>query len=245
MHRFFVPPESIDGDAVTLSGAVARQLARVLRSRPGDRIAVLDDSGSEYLVALTSVRPESAHGTVEERRSSISAEPSVRIALYQAMLKADRFELVLQKATELGVSAFVPMLCARSVPTGRVGGRGERWRRIITEAAEQSGRGRLPTLSEPVELVKAFDDLKGLALIPWEREAETGLKTALSRIAPDSRGGENSIDVFIGPEGGFTSEEVGCARARGVVSVSLGRRILRAETAAVSAILYKLGELGG
>ena len=246
MHRFFVPPEWISDGSVTLSGQVAHQVTRVLRSRPGDRIVVLDGSGWEHLVTLEDVGPKRVRGSVTETLPS-EGEPRTRIALYQAMLKADRFELVLQKGTELGVASFVPVTCARSVPQRCGEARGDRWRRIIAEAAEQSGRGKVPSLEEPVSFFDACDGVAGLGLMPWEQEHGTGLKAALAHWK--GRGSDAlSVSVFIGPEGGVTDEEAGYARDRGIVPVSLGRRILRAETAgivAVSAILYELGDLGG
>ncbi len=250
MHRFFVPPEWIEDGAVVLSGGVSRQLSHVLRARPGERITVLDDSGFEYLVALTEVASDRTRGEVVKRSRSI-AEPSVRVTLFQGMLKADRFELVLQKGTELGASAFVPTVCARSVARpgdgSRRSSRLKRWQRIVVEAAEQSGRGRRPELREPVPFGEACNDVHGSALIPWEGETRAGLKAALGRLRADG-GALTSLGIFIGPEGGFTEQEVDQAKAAGVVSVSLGRRILRAETAGVSvlaAVMYELGELGG
>ena len=248
VHRFFVSPECINGDAVTLPGAVSRQLARVLRSRPGDRIVVLDGSGWEHAVTLKSVSAGVVRGIVTER-SAGRAEPSTRIVLYQAVLKADRFEFVLQKCTELGVTKFVPFCCARSVP--RMGasweGRYARWRRITTKAAEQSHRARVPALEEPVEFSSACDRVEGPAIIPWEEEGATGLKAALAEWKASGPYGAE-ISVFIGPEGGFTPEEIDLARVKGIAPVSLGNRILRAETAAivtVGAVLYELDELGG
>ena len=118
MHRFFVPPEWINDESVTLSGDVARQLARVLRSRPGDQIVVLDDSGWEYGVILASVTPDQVSGVVTDKTAS-QGEPNIKITLYQGVLKADKFELVVQKGTELGISVFVPVFCDRSVPVER------------------------------------------------------------------------------------------------------------------------------
>ena len=250
MHRFFVPPACIDSQSVTLDGDVAHQLASVLRARAGERVVVLDGSGWEYLVALERITPRYVRGRVVERVVSIG-EPRVRITLYQAVLKAGRFETVLQKGTELGVFEFVPVFCARSVPKERGSEWGarryERWRRIISEAAEQAHRGRIPALRPPVDFHGACEKIEGLALIPWEQESGTGLKAALERW---KQGGPSvsAVSVFTGPEGGFTSEEIEYARARGIVPVSLGKRILRAETAAIaviSAVLYELGELGG
>lgn len=250
MHRFFVSPDCIKGNGVTLSGDAARQLARVLRARPGDQIIVLDSSGWEYRVTLTRVDAALAAGTVTGREAS-QGEPRVRVTLYQGVLKADKLELVLQKCTELGVAAFVPVFCARSVPRDREGqwaaSRYPRWRKIIAEAAEQSRRGLLPSLEAPLDFKDACHAFRGLGLVPWEEEHATGLRAALARWRKGNAD-DGAISVFIGPEGGFTREEVDCARARGIVPVSLGRRILRAETAgiaAVAAIMYELGELGG
>ena len=249
MHRFFVPPDRINDGKVALPEDVSRQLHRVLRARRGDRILVLDDSGWEYSVALDSVGPDEAHGTVVDRTVS-GGEPRIAITLYQSVLKSDRFELVLQKGTELGVSAFVPTLCERSVAGGRErlasANRATRWRRIVKEAAEQSRRGRIPRLDNPVEFAEACDGVEGPAIIPWELQEGPGLKSVVAGWE-----GQNPLTaagVFIGPEGGFTEREVAYARARGIAPVSLGDRILRAETAGiavVAAILYELGELGG
>ena len=164
MHRFFISPDSISGDAVTLSGPGARQLDRVLRSRPGDQIVVLDNSGWEYVVTLEKVSPDEVLGAMVDRQAS-RGEPRTRLTLYQGVLKADRFEFVLQKGTELGVSTFVPMICAWSVPRMRekslAANRYARWHRIITEAAEQSHRGRIPMLEQTVDFFSACDNVDG------------------------------------------------------------------------------------
>ena len=250
VHRFFIAPDCLGGDSVTLKGQVSRQLARVLRSRPGDRIVVLDNSGWEYMVTLTEVRPDQARGRVVERSASAS-EPAAHITMYQGVLKTSRFELVLEKGTELGVTTFVPVFCERSVPKRRDPERAaircDRWRRIITEAAEQSGRGRVPVLEEPVEFSQACDYARHPAIIPWEDEVATGLKAALGQFTAKGWDG-TSLSVIVGPEGGFTRDEIGYARDRGLMPVSLGDRILRAETAGIAvaaAVFYELGCFGG
>ena len=200
-------------------------------------------------MTLDSVGPKRAEGTVVDK-SRGEGEPVVWLTLYQAMLKAEKFEMVLQKGTELGVSVFVPYYCDRSVRKPGTEKSGEarlkRWRKIITEAAEQSGRSRLPVLSEPVSFSDACNRVEGFALIPWEEEVQTGLKQALAQRA-DSQQQLDTVSVFIGPEGGFTPDEVSLAREQGILPVTLGKRILRAETAgiaAVTAIMYEFGELG-
>ncbi len=249
MHSFFVDPSSIAGQRVTLPGAVAHQVARVLRLAPGALIKVLDGDGWEYTVQLDRVGATLVTGEVKAKRYS-EGEPLIAVTLYQAVLKSDRFEFVLQKGTELGVSRFVPVLCERSVPQGNREGwaekRGQRWRKIIREAAEQSGRGQAPQLDPAMNFKDACENVDGVGLIPWEEERETSLKEALQASSPlvDS---STSLSVFIGPEGGFTNEEIDYATSNGIVPVTLGNRVLRAETAAVTtvaAVMYQFGELG-
>jgi 16S rRNA (uracil1498-N3)-methyltransferase len=161
------------------------------------------------------------------------------------LLKAQKFEWVLQKGTELGIAGFVPVLSSRSI-IGSVqdvrDAKLERWQRIIAEAAEQSGRAVLPSLAGPMAFKPACQAAaqQGLALIPWEEERVYRLRQALD-ASP------KHISLLIGPEGGFAAEEVATAREAGVVPVTLGPRILRAETAglaAATAILYALGDFG-
>ena len=250
MHHFFIPPDWIDGDDVILKDQVAHQLVHVLRSHPGDRIVVLDDSGWELQVKLDVVTPKQVRGTITDSAAS-ARETSTRVTLYQGVLKSDKFEFVLQKGTELGIAAFVPMACARSVSRPNVGreagSRLTRWRRIITEAAEQSRRGRIPALEGPVDFFSVCEKIEGRAIIPWEQEGTNGLKSTLQRWRSDGSYSP-SVDILVGPEGGFTEEEVEYARNRSIVPVSLGERILRAETAGIvtaAAVLYEYGELGG
>lgn len=251
MHRFFVPPTAIQGDRVTLTGPVVHQLAHVLRLRPGERIIVLDDSGWEYTVELERLGRERAQGRLVGRAEA-QTEPCARITLYQAVLKRERFEWVLEKGTELGIIGFVPIFCARSVVRDpeAVGKKLPRWRAIIREAAEQSGRGRLPRLETPLSFAAACQQAQaagGLSLLAWEGESTTSLKAALrAEPAANIQHPTSNFQLFIGPEGGFTPEEVRLAEAHGIVPITLGRRILRAETAglvAAVAILYERNDL--
>jgi len=245
MHRFFVPPEWLSAEHAHLDGSVARQVSRVLRLSPGDQVTLLDGSGKEYLVRLRAFSGASVEGDVESVGEG-RAEPHVHITLYQGLLKGEKLEWVLQKGVELGVSTFVPVICRRSVPLERRdwGPRTARWRRILTEAAEQCGRSRLPELRPPAAFRAACDEAStasGLAIIAWEREETVGLSWALSGT-PSQR-----VGLIVGPEGGFEEDEVAYARGLGITPVGLGRRILRAETAGlavVAAIQYHLGEMG-
>ena len=247
MHRFFVPPESIDGDRAVVTGPAARQLATVLRASPGDRIALLDDTGAEYFVTLSRVGPKEAAGAVTGRAYDAGQSPPITV--YQALLKADRFEQVLQKCTELGASRFAPVVAERCVP--RVdrewaAKRFPRWRRIVTEAAEQSGRRRVPALEAVAGLREACDAAEGVRLMPWECERATGIRPTLRAAGDEAlRGG---VSLFVGPEGGLTADEVAYAASQGIQPVSLGPRVLRSETAAMAAVAaaqYEMGEMGG
>lgn len=245
MHRFFVPPSCIQGDHVTLPADASRQLARVLRARPGDKIIVLDDSGYEYAVTLEAVSSRSASGVVTDRHPG-NGEPRLWITLYQGLMKADRFEYVLQKGTELGISRFVPMVSERTVARNVMSAsRRERWGRIIREAAEQAGRCRLPALDDVVTFAEACDTIAKPAIIGWELERDSGIRDVLMRQKPEIEAAQ-SLSIVIGSEGGLTEDEVGYALGRGIAKVSMGRRILRAETAgivAAAAVLYEMDEL--
>ena len=274
MHRFFIPSEWIDQDRVVIKGRQVHQLRDVLRLMGGDRIAVLDNTGLEYEVELERVDRGHASGVV--RGVSSVAEPRTGVTVYQALLKGSKFEFIIQKCTELGVAGFVPMLCERCAVqeiNGVSGSKLERWRRIIVEAAEQSGRGKLPVLEPVAPFEQACQSAVGLSLLPWEEEKTLGLRAALqgeinrqvSRGAALQRKGAPtegirangidllpeqedslSVNLFIGPEGGFTHSEVELARGCGIVPVTLGSRVLRAETAglvAASAVFYECGDL--
>ncbi|MGB9880830.1 MAG: 16S rRNA (uracil(1498)-N(3))-methyltransferase [Anaerolineae bacterium] len=259
MHRFFVPPNWIKGDTVTISGSVVHQIRDVLRLKPGDNITVLDDSGWEYQVRLATVEQAKVTGQIEQKVLA-RTEPRTKITLYQSLLKGDKFEWILQKGTELGVVEFVPVVSDRCV-IGSVDdvskAKFERWQKITLEAAEQSRRARLPRLHVPLLFPQACERARraDLAVLPWEEEKARTLRAMLttSDSPPIKVPGKNlvirkpfSISIIVGPEGGFTSREVDQARRYGIAPVTLGPRILRAETAALAAIaiiLYQLEDM--
>ena len=246
MHRFFVPSGWTYDDRVEIHGEVAHRIGRVLRLAPGAEIVLFDGSGMEWTVRLHSVARDHTAGRVLSSEKG-RGEPTVRLTLYQGVMKGNKFDWTLQKGTELGVSCFVPMQCQRSVPQPRSEsqpGRVARWGKIIVEAAEQSGRAVIPEVADPVtfqEVCDALERAPGLVVLPWEGESAKSLSTAVSE-APDSK----DVALIVGPEGGLDPEEVDYALGRGLAPVSLGRRILRAETAgiaAISALMYALGEM--
>ena len=245
-HRFAIRPEAVRGGQVRFPAAVARQMRRVLRLSPGDLVAAFDGRGVEYTVALISLRDEGALGTVEAEAAGAS-EPRLKLTLFQALLPREKFELVLQKGTEVGVAAFVPLETERSlVKAAAVDGRRlERWRRIVDEAVEQSGRTALPELAEPRPLAGALAALGGEpALLAWERETSLSVRQALVSLERRLRDGR--LTLFVGPEGGFSAAEAMAARAAGATTISLGPRILRSETAGpilAALALYQAGDL--
>lgn len=237
MHRFFVAPDRLTETAVTFPAALAHQVRTVLRLPPGDEVVVLDNTGQEYTVTLVDVTREQVTGQITGKRPS-PGEPAVQLTLYAALLKRDNFEWVLQKGTEIGITRFIPLLTRRTVVTAVSPAKQERWQRILIEAAEQSRRGRVPTLAPPLPLTTALSTLTtDLALIPWEEMTGYDLRAALSGQHP------RSVALFIGPEGGFDPAEVAQATAQGVIPVTLGPRILRAETAVLVASALIIHEL--
>lgn len=243
-YRFFVSPDQIQGRRLILKGNQARQISSVLRMRETDQIITLDNRGWQYEVRLDKVTSNLVAGEILSREKA-AGEPRTALTLYQALLKKDNFEWVLQKGTELGVVRFVPLITQRCVVRQEAikPAKLQRWQRIISEAAEQSGRGRLPSLAPPVMLSEALEKMNPFdkGIIPWEEEKERSL---LEALAPDLRERPLRIALFIGPEGGFDEEEIANAQAYGVQPVTLGPRILRAETAAVAAATLALSVMG-
>jgi 16S rRNA (uracil1498-N3)-methyltransferase len=237
MHRFFVdtPLAEQVGRTLALPAAIAHQVGRVLRLRAGATIVLLDGSGMAYPVDLIN----SNSGRVGAG-APVESEPGVAITLYVAPLKGDHFAYTLQKATEIGAAAFVPIITARTVAGEASGTKLERWRRIAREAAEQSGRGTVPLVHAPQPFAAACTAAaSGPALIPWEGERDRPLGAAVRALGPVV-----TLGLFIGPEGGFTEAEIATATAAGIAPVTLGRRILRAETAAAVATALALAALG-
>jgi 16S rRNA (uracil1498-N3)-methyltransferase len=250
-----VPPELLPGSRtgsatqVHLPEDVSHQVRTVLRLRGGARILVLDGLGWEYVVELVDLHGDRAAGRILERRQAMG-EPRLFLTLYAALLKSQRLEWVLQKGTELGVSAFVPTVTERTVlrDVGRVRKKYARWERILREAAEQCRRGRVPHLSEPLSFgdacrVAAADH--GRAFLPCVQEGGIGLAEAVRAGPPWPE--RPRLALLIGPEGGFHEDEVRLALQSGIHAVSLGPRTLRAETAALAAatiVMSEFGELG-
>jgi len=240
MRRFFVPEGTLHGSDVTLSGDLAHRLARVLRMKRGDSVILSEGGDVEYEVELTSVSTSTISGVVLNQRES-PAEPTVELVLYQGLIRPNRFDFVLEKGTEVGVSRFVPIVSERSqIPDQAASdNRMDRWRRLIVEAAEQSGRGRPPELTAPLSLDQALRTATGLRLLPWEGERLQPLGAYIQTLDNHPA----IVSLFIGPEGGFDRSEVDLARSEGCTVVTLGPRILRSETAGIVASALVLDAL--
>lgn len=238
LRRFFVPEGTLGGDEVRLGGDLARRLARVLRLRRGDRIVLTEGGAREFEVELTEVSARVVAGTVVGERQSPS-EPRVEVVLYQSLIRPNRFDFVLEKGTELGVARFVPVINRRSQIDEASSARAERWQRLVTEAAEQCGRGRLPEIGSPLAFEIALADAHGPLIVPYEAERANRLADQLQAIERAPR----TINLFIGPEGGYTNEEVALAREAGATLVTLGRQVLRSETAGIVAAAIVLHTL--
>lgn len=240
MPRFFISRESITDGTATICGKDAYHIARSLRMAQGDEIRICDGEGGEYLARLDRIRDDECVCTLLEKRED-SAEPPVRITLYMAYPKGDKLETVVQKAVELGAARIVPFESSRCIKRPRadkVQKQTERLSKIAEEAAKQCGRGVIPEISLPLTFGEMLDDAvrSELSLICYEKESHGSLKALLK-----SRSAE-SVSVIVGCEGGFSSEEIDEAISRGCASVTLGKRILRCETApsaVLSMLLYE------
>jgi 16S rRNA (uracil1498-N3)-methyltransferase len=238
LHRFFLPPGSVQAESVTFPSAISRQIERVLRLKPGERVIALDGSGIECVVVLEHVG-RSTTGSVEVTRRN-EAEPATRLTLYQGLLKGTKLEFVLQKCTEIGIRRLVPVVTARAVPAEPSTSRQARFEAIVREAAEQSGRGCIPEIAVPARFSEAILEARaaGPTVFCWEEEHSL----RLGDLPPSVVGSE--LSLFVGPEGGFTTDEAEAARRAGCTIVSLGRRILRAETAAIVGSALLLAQHG-
>ena len=221
MLRLYVPSLAPGDPHVRIVGAELRHV-RTLRLAPGGRVRVLDDAGGEHEVVLERVGTREAVGRII-RSARPARESPLELVLAPALLRGAKMDLVVEKATELGVQRLAPVVTAHVVG---LGAHLERLRRIAVAAAKQSGRTSIPTIDAPVPLeVVASAPWPGLRLVPWEGETARRLDEL-----PDRAG---AVVALVGPEGGFAPDEVALARAHGFTPLTLGPRVLRAETAAL------------
>ncbi|MBS1153413.1 MAG: rRNA methyltransferase [Myxococcaceae bacterium] len=235
-------PQAAPG-ALRLEGPRFHHLIRVLRVRAGEALEVFDGRGTVFPAQVGEVGDEAATLTLGPG----APQPAPReITIVQGLPKAEKLEWVLQKCTELGAAAFAPVFCERTIvkPSGREDAKVQRWQRIVEEAARQSGRAEVPTVHPPRPLLEAVGGLSGCLILVLDEEEEA---LSLSAAVAPALSTAQPLALVIGPEGGLSRAEVAQLQQRGAVPVTLGRRVLRTETAALAALavlLHLQGELG-
>ncbi|NLP00344.1 MAG: 16S rRNA (uracil(1498)-N(3))-methyltransferase [Clostridiaceae bacterium] len=247
MHRFIVSPDNIQNDKITLEGDDLKHLRQVLRLKPGDTIHVFDGSGVEYEAVIFSLEKFRA---IAEIKAVFQAEtePQTRVTLFQGLPKGEKMDLIIQKSVELGVHRINPVITNRTVVKLNESDskkKTERWSRIAREAAKQCRRAYVPEVTEPITFDEALRKAEpfGAALLLYENEAKKCLKETLKCYNINKI---RDIALFVGPEGGFAHQEVEDCANLGYDIVSLGKRILRVETATISVlsiIMYEMGEI--
>ena len=243
MHRFFIP--QLYNEEMSITGVDAKHIGRVLRMQPGDKLQIVSDDGVSALAEVTAI----SESTVTVRCLEVLAEshePAVKITLAQGLAKGEKMDFIIQKAVELGACSIVPVAMEHSVVRldgAKADKKVERWQKIAEAAAKQSKRDIIPQVQavQSVSQMLADNNCK-TKIIAYECEDRMSLKSALREA-----GKLDDLLLIIGPEGGISESELAKAREAGAIPVSLGRRILRAETAglvAMSAIFYETGDLG-
>ena len=235
MPRFFLPQVNIHDGRGVVHGQELTHLMKVLRLRAGDFVTVCDNTGWEHEAIIETLTSERGELKIVESHPS-DREPSIAINLAVGLTKGEKLDWVIEKATELGITTIIPFSSNYTVPKldgDKIQKRSERWRKIAVSAAKQCGRGRIPE----VHSLCSFENFvreswpETLKLIFWENETDGSLREMFEKCRETK-----SVLVAVGPEGGFTRGEVELANAQGFQSVHMGRRILRAETAAIAAL---------
>lgn len=240
MPKFFFHKNDISRGQVQLFGEDEKHIKTVLRAREGEEITLCDGEGMDYRCRIASLE----RGVLLDILSKevCETEPKTKITLYQGLPKADKMELIIQKCVELGVDRIVAVSTERAIvkldkkETKKL----ERWQKIAEAAAKQSGRGKIPEICQQVlKFKEAVAEAKALdgAIIPYEKEEKTGIRQFVQGFQGES------VGVFIGPEGGFAEEEIALARENGITPITLGKRILRTETAGMTTTAILLYEL--
>ncbi|MDD4169730.1 MAG: 16S rRNA (uracil(1498)-N(3))-methyltransferase [Desulfotomaculaceae bacterium] len=245
--HFFISADQIEDNRVSLNGPDVIHITKVLRLRPGENLICMDGRGKSYLVEIEKFFMGEVICTVQKEIPAPAASP-LRVTLVQGIPKGDKMDLIIQKGTELGVNLVIPLLCERTVvklDEAKTLMRLKRWQRIALEAAKQCRRIDVPEICRPKGWEQVWTTLSpgAATLILWEEEVEYSFKEFF-RQHPELK----AINIFIGPEGGFTREEVERTRFHGVRPVTLGPRILRTETAGLAVLAlvqYQWGDLGG
>lgn len=246
MYQFFVEPSQIQGKKIIITGSDVNHIRNVLRMKPGEEIAVSNGiDGREYRCGIEEFAGDTVVCTLRFIKEE-GVELPCEIYLFQALPKADKMELIVQKAVELGVREIIPVAAKRCVvklDEKKAAGKVNRWQGISEAAAKQSRRGVIPVVHAPVSFREAVETARDMdvRLIPYELAKDMShTRSLIEAVEPGQR-----IAVFIGPEGGFEESEIQAALAAGIEPVTLGRRILRTETAGLAVLSWLMYHLEG
>ncbi len=235
MHRFFIPPDQINSNKVLILGSDVSHIRTVLRLKSGDKIQVLDGTGFCYQVELIEIKKKMVSGQIFSKEP-FDTESPIEVTLGQALLKGNKFDQVIRKSVELGVFTLIPLSTERTLIKGLPAGienKTRRWQKIAMDASKQCGRNRVPEIKKTLFSISEFcaqfskSDLK---LCLWEDETTTRLYDVFQDKSP------RKIILLTGPEGGFSHNEVTEIKSHGFRLITLGPRILRAETAPIVAL---------
>lgn len=249
MHKFFTPKENFIDKQAKILGDDVKHLYKVLRLNEGDKIVLNNCDGEEFLANIRTITKQEVIVDIEEKLE-INNESEVKIYLFQGLPKAQKMDLIVQKGTELGITEFIPTLTERvDIKLKGEFKKLDRLNRIALEAAKQSKRTIIPTVSEPISFEDALANMKALDLVivPYENAENFGIKTLFNDENIDTSK-IKTVGILVGPEGGFELSEINKLKENGAYIVTLGSRILRTETAgfvATSLVQYELGDLGG
>ena len=248
MHKFFVPESNFFGSEVNIEGEDVKHIYKVLRLTEGDKININNCNGKEFLAEISSINKTKVECKIIEE-TNINNESPVQIHLFQGLPKAAKMDLIVQKATELGVMSVTPVVMERVVVKSEAKEykKIDRWNRIALEACKQSKRTIIPKINDVMEFDKMLETLKNfdLIVVPYESQENYGIKTMMQGIEKDNI---KTIAVIIGPEGGYEDNEIEILKELGSYIVTLGPRILRTETAGFicsSLLMYEIGDMGG
>lgn len=233
MYQFFVEPDNVNEEFVLIMGSDVNHITNVLRMKEGEHIRIVDGTGKEYECEITMLQKEAVQARILDITAD-SAELPIAVTLYQGLPKGDKMELIIQKAVELGAARIVPVNMKRSIVKlneAKEKKKVERWNAIALSAAKQSKRSVVPNVCYPMSYGEMLNDTKELEALLLPYESATGMNGTRSVLA--SLKSKKSVGIIIGPEGGFDDNEVTKAKELGAQVITLGKRILRTETAGI------------
>ncbi len=244
MPKFFVPKENILNDKIIISGEDVSHIKKVLRMNTGDGLTLCDGKGINYDAVIDSITDGKIECSIISESKS-ETEANIEVTLFQGIPKAAKTDYIIQKTTELGIVRIVPVAMSRCVAkidnAKDAAKKQQRWQKIAEEAAKQSGRGIVPVVDMPISFDKAVEMLlqNDIYFAPYECEEQNSLKSVLT-----SKNNAKKIGFIIGPEGGFDLKEIEKLKEKNIPTITLGKRILRTETAGEAVLAMTMYELG-